>query len=118
MTYEYKDPSANGYRRVRLSKADHCRLFPARPMKWHNRFEYYLRDTDFLVHRFVGRTAVAISIALFPLSLLIYGVANFKEVWREHVRLVSQKKYGSFSGDQVWARSDSFSEIVKAVTHG
>ncbi|OCR22042.1 hypothetical protein AFK24_26725 [Pseudomonas syringae] len=32
---------------------------------------------------------MAISIVLFPLSLLVYGVANFKAVWREHVRMVT-----------------------------
>jgi hypothetical protein len=84
-------------------------------MKWHNRFEYYLSDTDFLIHRFVSLPAIALNTALFPIALLAYGVANFKEVWRDHAKTVREKHYGSFCSDKVWAGSESFAEIVKAV---
>lgn len=114
MAYEYKDPCARGYLRVKLSRADHNRLFPRRRISWQHRFEYYLSDTDFLMHRFASYQVVVLSLVIFPVSLIFYGLANFKEVLREHASLISPKKYGGFSADQVWSRSDSFAEIVKA----
>lgn len=114
MSYKYENPLDIGYRRVRFSRKDHQRLFPRRPLKWHNSFEYYLSDTDFLVHRFVSLPAVALNTLMFPVALLVYGIANFKEVWRDHAGMVRQKHYGSFSSEKVWARSEPFAEIVRA----
>ena len=114
--YVYKDPCAEGYRKVKISKADHRRLFPARPLKWHNRFEYYLRDDAFLIHRFVSAPAVALNTILFPVMLLAHGLTNFKMVWRDHYGTIKQKETGSFSSDKVWSSSAAFPEIVKAAT--
>jgi hypothetical protein len=114
MAYEYKDPCARGYLRVKLSRADHHRLFPKRKATWKHRFEYYLSDTDFLIHRFASYRVVVLSLLLFPFSLIFYGLANYKEVLREHASLINPKKYGGFSADQVGSRSVSFPEIAKA----
>lgn len=114
MTYEHKDPIQNGYRRVNLSRTDHNRLFPSRRTGWQHSFEYYLSETDFLLLRFVSLPAIAVNVILFPVLLVVHGVAN-RSLWRELFDLFRQKASGSFSSDKVWARSNSFADIVKAV---
>lgn len=115
MAYQYIDPTLSGYRRVKLSKADHRRLLPNHPLKWHKRFEYYICDTDLLVHCFVSPPAIVLNTLLFPIALLLYGVANFKEVWRDHAKTLRQKHYGSFTSDKVWARCEAFDDFLRAV---
>lgn len=116
MTYQYKDPLTQGYRRVRLSKAQHNNLFPNRKIKWTDKYEYYLSEDMFLLHKYLSLPAVVLNILLFPISLLCFGLSNFKDVLREHKEILSQKKYGKFSGDACYkSDEDYFNNIVAQV---
>lgn len=114
MTYQYVNPREKGFRRVKISRADHRRIFPKRVRNWATKYEYYLRDVEFQMHRFPSTLFVVLCLATFPLMLLIHGFAN-RDLWKEYRSLLQPKKYGRFSADGVWASNNAFPEILKAV---
>lgn len=103
--YEYVCPTTEGYRKVNLSAEDHNKHFPAYPLKWYHKFEYYESDKAIKFERFMSWPAVAISWILFPISLMSYGLSNFKETWIDHVKLLNQKKYGVFISQTRWYKN-------------
>lgn len=115
MHYKYECPSTRGYKKVRLTRVEHKRLFHNRPLRWHNRYEYYIRDSDFLIRRFTGIFAVFLIVLMSPVIVLFYGLANIKETFDELKRIVMQKKYGAFSSDVIFKTSPSFPAILKAI---
>ena len=116
MTYEYVDPRTQGWRRVRLSRADHNRIFSKRQVRWFNRYEYFMKDGEFLMHRFITWPAVGLSLLVFPVMLLVHGVAN-RDLWREYADLMRQKKTGNFvfEGFRLLPHAAVAQELTKAV---
>lgn len=113
--YIYKDPLDQGYKQFKLTKKQHNKLFPNRQRTWKSRFEYYYNDNNVILHLFTSRLAIILNLILFPLSVLLNGLREFKEVAESHKKLLNEKKYGSFSSDDIWKSSDLYSEIMEVI---
>lgn len=114
-TYVYVDPLSNGYKRFFLAKKQHNELFKYDQLHWFTRYEYYISDDRIIVNRFTHPVAIAINLILFPLSLLLHGMVNFKESWTDHKKLLNEKKHGSFLSEIVWARTNTYKKIAEIV---
>ena len=113
--YVYKNPEDLGAKRVYLTKRQHNKLFEHRQIHWAQRYEYYLSDKKFEMQRFTSLPAMILSLVLFVPGVIFYGPANIKEILSDYKKLLNEKKYGRFSGDDIWVTSDGFSEIVDAL---
>lgn len=109
--YKYKNPLDLGYKKVKFNKKTHNFLFPNRRARWIKRFEYYVKDSDFLIHQFDSYTAIFLNIITFPLVGLMHGFFN-KEVLREYKRMLFPKKNGAFVEDKIWSRSEKYKQIT------
>lgn len=115
MSYVYKDPLKNGYKQFRLTRKQHNKLFEYRQLKWFYKYEYYHNDESIIMHRFYNIFGIVENTLLFPLYILLEGLKNIKEVSTEFKQLFNQKKYGSFSGDDIWCDSEKYKEIMKII---
>ncbi len=118
--YEYKSPTEQGFFEVTLTRKQHNELFPNRKTRWFERYEYYLSDNCFKMHRFTNWIGITIETVLLPLGILLHGIMNTKEILHDHKRLRNQKKYGSFVEEAVWNRyndkpNEKFDKILLAV---
>jgi hypothetical protein len=115
MAYEYKNPVELGYRKVKINKKTHNILFPNRKARWIKRFEYYVKDSDFLIHQFDSYTCIFLNIITFPLVGLMHGFFN-KEVTGEYKRMIFPKRNGSFVEDKIWSSSKMYQEIISKLS--
>ena len=100
MTYKYKDPLENGYKKIKVSKALHNSVFKHRQRTlWKDLFEkheYYANDWCVRVEVMPTLLAKVIVVVTFPIILLIHGVANFRELKDEVYRFCNPRKTGEF----------------------
>ena len=116
--YKYEDPTTKGMTRVFLTQKQHNELFPHRPRSWKLRYDYFLDENRFEMHRMVSVVGQIIVTVLFPLSLLMEGFGNFKEIVQDHKKAIWQRTYGNFNKDVVFnndRQQDLFAEICKQV---
>ena len=119
-TYEYVCPTAQGYKRVYISRKDHNRIFPNRPIKsCAVKYLYFLKEDGehshfkmYLVHRLWWKF---IACLLYPIALLIYGLANFKEVNREYRDVLFELQIGSFSADTSNPKDKYWNSIMEVI---
>lgn len=117
MTYEYKEPLQNGYRKIRVSKSLHNSVFKYRKRTfWTSLFKkhgYYANDWCIRVEVFPTLFAKAIVLMSFPLLLLLHGVSNYGEIKDEVYRFCNPKKSGSFAVDDI--TGDDYKEIISKI---
>jgi hypothetical protein len=116
--YTYENPLKKGYKKVNLSNQEYNQLFP---VQIHNRCdsrEYYIRDSDFLIHHFSSNYFIIISVLLYPVNLLSVGFRQFKELNNDFKKLLNQKEYGYFSEDIIFGYTDKYTEIVDKLNNG
>lgn len=97
--YKYTNPIENGYKQFKLTKKDHNLLFEHRKMKWYNRYEYYYNENEVIIQRFATIPFIISCTLLFPVGIFMTG---YSDALYELKRLYNQKKYGSFSSDNIW----------------
>ena len=115
MDYQYINPVSQGYKEIKISKEDHNRLFPYRKIKLMDKYRYYLSNNNFIMHRFMSLPAVIFNTILFPISLLMNGIKNYKEVFYELYKMYHQRKCGAFVSDCVSSGSDIFQKILDLI---
>lgn len=113
--YIYKDPLIKGYKKFKLSKKQHNKLFQYRQLKWFDKYEYYYNDKEIILHKFYNPLFITINIIISPIGIFIAGLMNIKQYWQELKQMCNQKKYGQFSGDSVWKESNLYIEIMKII---
>ncbi len=111
MSYTYKDPLKNGYKKVKLTKKQHNKLLPNTKIKWSERYEYYISDDAFITHRFAGILWKILITITLPLWVLFHGIENFKELMNEYLDLFKEKKVGNFLERRALAGTDRYKEI-------
>ena len=111
--YKYVSPVDLGYKELRLTKEQHNELFPYRKIAWSYRYEYYYNDDYIIMHRFINWKGVLFATLTFPVVVLLNGIANVKELWKELTDLYNQKETGSFDSDSV--RGDRYEKIMKLI---
>jgi hypothetical protein len=118
MEYKYKDLTKCGYEKFSISNKDQNRLFKYRKASWHTRYEFYVKDSHAVMHQLPSLPACIASTLLFPLGVLLEGIANYKEVYKGMVLQSWQcKKYGSFCSDTIFKKGGeqgkTFNELMK-----
>ena len=110
--YQYQK---QGYTQFKLTKKQHNKLFPKRKIKWLDRYEYYYNEHLIILHRFANTKGIIVITLLFPISVLLYGFSNIKDVLDELKHAYNQKKYGSFTSDSVPKGSELYQNIMDAI---
>jgi hypothetical protein len=112
--WEYKSPLNKGYKKFKLTKKQHNRIFKYRQKRWHNKFEYYYQDNGWiLVHEFdnfisiVFETFLSLTIGIFMLGIP-QVCKNLKRSW-------NQKKYGRFSSEHIRKSDSAYSKIMSII---
>ena len=117
MSYEYVCPTEKGYERFSISKKDHNKIFKNRQTKWHSNYEYYVKDNHIIMYSVPTILTCIGSTLLFPIGLLANGLFNYKEAYKEMVvEMWYCKKYGNFSGDDIYKREgadDTFDKMLE-----
>ncbi len=114
MTYQYKNPIENGYTRIYIPRKQWNKLYPHAKLHWSQYNEYYINENSLLVHKFYCIYVGYLNLLLFPCNLLVYGILNYKEVKLDTLKLLNQKKYGSFSSYTIW-KSKYTPELEKLI---
>lgn len=115
-TYKYVNPLDNGYKKFKLSKKTHNKLFEHRQIKWYDKYEYYYNDKRIIMHRFYNPLAIILNTLFFPITILVHGLINTKECWLDLKKSYNQKKYGTFSSDDINNnKSDIYNQILNII---
>lgn len=115
MSYQYRDPLKQGYKKFKLTTKQHNELFKYRKKKWYSKYEYYYNENQILLHGFTNKFAIVINTILFPLIVLVNGIGNIKEIIDDFKRLYNEKKYGSFTSDHVWSVTEKYNQIMEII---
>lgn len=116
MSYKYENPLDRGYKQFTLIKKQHNELFKYRQIKWYDRYEYYYNEHCVLLHKFYNWEAVIITTILFPITLLLVGLANMKECFKDLKSLYNQKKSGSFITDSISSGTETYNKVIKIIS--
>ena len=105
MGYEYINPEDKGYKKFSISKREQNKIFRYRKTAWSLNYEFYVNKNHIKMQAIPSTLGCIVSTLLFPLGVLLEGLANYKEVYNDMVLRVWQcKKYGAFSGDDIYNR--------------
>jgi hypothetical protein len=113
--YQYKNPIDQGYKQFNLTKKQHNELFPYRKKTWLVKYEYYYNQYEILLHKFATIPAIILETLLFPVNVLICGLADIKDLIKDVKGLYRPKKYGSFVGDSVYKGSEAYEKIMQII---
>jgi len=113
MAFKYNDPLTRGYTKFKLTKKQHNEIFPKRKLNWSSSCEYYYTEDKVLIHRFVSPLAVVVNVLWFPISVVMNGLGEFKEILREYKRLFNQKQTGYFSTEFVYKDDEKFNKLKR-----
>lgn len=109
--YTYKSPEDLGYKRVKLPKKEFERVIKTydREIKWYNSYAVYENEDEYRVERFTSLPAGILNMLLIPVSVIIYGVHNWSDIWKDCYSTFSKsyaRRKGSFSSFTVKKTSD------------
>ncbi len=110
--YKYEDPLDRGFRKFRITKKQHNKLFKYRQIKWRDRYEYYYDDNFILLYNFTNWKAIVLFTLLFPVVLLLEGLWGVTEHYEQ---LYNQKKYRTFSADSIPSGTELYDEIKRGM---
>ncbi len=90
--------------RFKLTKKQHNEIFKNSPIKFGDKYFYYYREEDnsILYEKYLNWMAVTIVTFFLPMTLIVTGLENYKEIISDTVDLYRQKKSGSFSVEYVF----------------
>jgi hypothetical protein len=115
--YKYSNPIDKGYIKFKLTKKQHNEIFKNRKLKWNGRCEYYYNDKQIIIHTFTNWKAILLSTILLPVFILLHGLTNIKEIWKELLELYNQKETGSFVSEHVWRKESRYEQIMNIINN-
>ena len=116
MKYEYNCPTDDGYEQFKISRKEQNRIFKYRKAVWSCNYEFYIKDKTILMYKIPNLFGCIVSTLLFPLGLLLEGLANYKETYRDMiVKVWYCKKYGNFSSDAIYKRDNDDGTFDKLI---
>lgn len=98
-SYEYKDPTDFGMKKVRLSRKAHNEIFPKRKVKWAQRYEYYIDDNKVTMLRLTNFFGKAYVVGVAPLGIILYGAITY---FKEASDVFNEKKKGAFVQETIF----------------
>jgi hypothetical protein len=99
-------------------------LYKMSVRQWNKSFAYrgrgtiaecYVTDEKITVFFMPALWARALLLMLYPIIIIIEGVANAKNTHCELARNINARKYGAFSSDVVWNSSDGYAELCEVL---
>ena len=104
-SYKYECPTKHGYLKFRISRKEQDRIFKYRKWVWSINHDYYVKDTHIIMQKIPNVYGCIASTLLLPIGVLLEGLANTKETYKNMVvKVWKAKKYGSFSSDDIHKR--------------
>lgn len=113
--YKYKSPVESGYTKFKLTKKQHNGIFKNRQIRWFDKYEYYYNDKAVILHKFSNWKVVLLSTVLFPILVLLGGILNIRDIWKELVGLYNQKEVGSFISEMTWRESKHYQQMIEII---
>lgn len=102
MNYNYKYTEQNGYKKIKVSKEIHNKLFKyGKRNNWKCTYHYSVKDDSLFIEQHFSWLAIFLVFLCFPLHVILYGVSNIKEIWNESIECIPYyaKKRGTFVVD-------------------
>lgn len=118
--YEYRDPLANGYTLTKITRGQLKAIgigrgrgnrFVKADVYWHPEQGYRIE--------YVARLSGKVLLTLFlPVAIVLFGLFNIKDTMRDYRRSMQQRKYGSFTSDDVRPWEDKYYPRLEALRTG
>lgn len=111
--YTYIDPLKENFKKFSISKKEHNKIFKRFKLGIFQSAEYYYSEERqvFKIYKFANKFFVILNIIIFPFNLIFYGFANFKELLTAYKKMIFQKKYGSFSQQNVYSNHPEYQTL-------
>ena len=117
MKYKYKDPREMGFKKVKISKKDHNKLFPKNKVGFFQRYEYFLHEEigQIITHKYTSYKIFIWIIPVTPFAIFWHG---FKEYISEVKDIINEKEKGHFVATSIYKNRgpntyDNFLKMVK-----
>lgn len=113
--YKYIRPEDRGLCKVKVAKATHNSVFKYRKrtlvksLFW--RYHYYADAKYMEIQCLPTLLTKILNTILVPVSIILCGVVNYKEVLNDAYRVLNPRKTGSFISDGV--HGDSYEKLMK-----
>ena len=118
MTYKYICPTENGYKAFTIKWSVFGEIVPTRKSMRFMKLKGYVKGKHIILHYVPTRTGCILSTLLFPIGVILEGLANYKSTWENMVvRMWYAEEKGSFIGDDVYERNNgdgTFKKILAA----
>lgn len=99
MVYTYKSPTHSGFEKFKVKRKEYNKILPNRKKNVFTKIEGYYKEDEILVH-YTKTLLGKILITLFlPITIIIHGLGNIKDIAKEYKRLLNQKESGAFVED-------------------
>lgn len=98
--WKYISPDKQGYRRVKVTRRQHNRIFTKRHVRFGGSVEWYYDGHHLIIHRLLSWwIKIPLVLFVFPVSILIEGIP---EACKGLMDVVFQKSRGKYSHDDVF----------------
>lgn len=105
MTYQYQSPLDQGYTKIKVSKARHNQVFKYRQRTFFKslfeRYDYFSNGKQVIVENLPTLLTKVLAVLFVPVTLVLCGLANYKEFFHELKRDLFPRKYGRFIRDDI-----------------
>lgn len=115
MTYVYQNPQENGFVRVFLSKKKHNKIFPLWKVGHFESCDYFYKEGAVMMEKHLSVIGKCFLLLLFPIYVVLYGVADIKEHYDHFRRQIQHKKYGSFTSMVYWKKDKAYEHLVSSL---
>lgn len=100
-TYKYKSPTewGLGYKEVKITKKEFKEIFGKNPGIG-NKVVVFRRETEegkkWHCEVYVSKIRIVIALLLYPINVLIEGIANIKSLNKMYSKMFNQREKGTF----------------------
>ena len=114
MTHKFECPTKRGYKAFTVDRKTFQKIVPTREFRF-MKVKGYVRDKHIILHYIPTPIGCILTTLLYPIGVLTYGFASYKETWKSMVTdtWFAEKK-GKHSGDDVYQRDNdnTFEELL------
>lgn len=118
MVYKYICPIEDGYKAFTIKWSAFIEIVPTRKGIRFTKLKGYVKGDHIILHYVPTVAGCIISTMLFPVGVILEGLANYKSTWDNMViRMWHAEEKGSFSSDVVSERDNSddiFERLIAA----
>lgn len=113
--YEYRSPIDGGYKQMYLSKKKHNKIFPLWKVRRFESCDYFYKEGSVKMEKHLSIVGKCLLLLLFPIHVVLFGVADIKEHYDDFRRQIQHKKYGSFTSLVCWKKDKAYEHLVSSL---